>query len=142
VHPRFSAGADTRCFAESSVRRDIRRPAREREDADARQLRDRQRPRGHPLRERPARRQIWDGSRIAGHWFADHSTGGLGAPGDIVWGAYLGFGENSSWRSEPNGVLASGSDIIDKPRIRVLTPFRLKYERHPLDQARLHTPST
>jgi hypothetical protein len=27
---------------------------------------------------------LWDGSRLAGRWFADHSTGGLGAPGDIV----------------------------------------------------------
>ena len=56
---------------------------------------------------------LWDGSRLAGRWFADHSTGGLGAPGDIVWDAYLAFGKNSRWRSEPSGVLASGSDIID-----------------------------
>jgi hypothetical protein len=40
-------------------------------------------------------------------------TGGLGAPGDIVWDAYLAFGQNSRWRSEPGGLLASGSDIID-----------------------------
>src|SRR5712691_6745082 len=26
---------------------------------------------------------LWDGSRVAGRWFADHSIGGLGAPGDI-----------------------------------------------------------
>ena len=42
-----------------------------------------------------------------------HSTGGLGAPGDIVWDAYLAFGKNSRWRNEPSVVLASGSDIID-----------------------------
>jgi hypothetical protein len=56
---------------------------------------------------------LWDGSRLAGRWFADHSTGGLAAPGDIVWDAYLAFDKNSHWRSEPNGVLASSSDIID-----------------------------
>ena len=56
---------------------------------------------------------LWDGSRLAGRWFADHSTGGLGGPGDIVWDAYLAFGKSSRWRGEPSGVLASGSDIID-----------------------------
>jgi hypothetical protein len=56
---------------------------------------------------------LWDGSRIAGRWFADHSAGGLGTPGDIVWDAYLAFGKGSRWRSEPSGVLASGRDIID-----------------------------
>jgi hypothetical protein len=56
---------------------------------------------------------LWDSSRLAGRWFADHSTGGLGTPGDIVWDAYLAFGKGSSWRSQPSGVLAAGSDIID-----------------------------
>ena len=56
---------------------------------------------------------LWDGDRLAGKWFADHSTGGLAGPGDIVWDAYLAFGSTSRWRSEPSGVLASGSDIID-----------------------------
>ena len=56
---------------------------------------------------------LWDGDRLAGRWFADHSIGGLGGPGDVVWDAYLAFGKNSRWRSAPSGVLASGSDIID-----------------------------
>jgi hypothetical protein len=56
---------------------------------------------------------LWDGSRIAGRWFADHSIGGLGAPGDIVWDAYFASGRNSHWRSEPSRLVASGSDIID-----------------------------
>ena len=56
---------------------------------------------------------LWDGPRLAGHWFADHSTGGLGTRGDIVWDAYFAFGNNSRWQSEPSGVLASGSTIID-----------------------------
>jgi hypothetical protein len=56
---------------------------------------------------------FWDGSRLAGHWFADHSIGGLGGPGGVVWDAYLAFGKGSRWASKPGGVLASGSDIID-----------------------------
>src|SRR5213596_1726646 len=44
---------------------------------------------------------LWDGSRLAGRWFADHSIGGLGAPGDIVWDAYLAFGKSARWRREP-----------------------------------------
>ena len=56
---------------------------------------------------------LWDGSRLAGLWFADHSIGGLGSPGNIVWDAYYAFGRPARWRSEPTGLLASGSDIID-----------------------------
>jgi hypothetical protein len=56
---------------------------------------------------------LWDGSRLAGHWFADHQIGALGAPGDIVWDAYLAFGRNSRWRIVPSDALATGSDIID-----------------------------
>jgi hypothetical protein len=56
---------------------------------------------------------LWDGDRIAGKWFADHSTGGLSSPGNIVWDAYLAFGEHARWHTEPDNVLASGSDIID-----------------------------
>jgi hypothetical protein len=43
---------------------------------------------------------LWDGSRIAGRWVADHLIAGLGAPGDIVCDAYLAFGKGSRWRSE------------------------------------------
>jgi len=56
---------------------------------------------------------FWDRSRLAGKWFADHSTGGLGSPGDVVWDAYLAFGKGSRWQREPSGLVASGSDIID-----------------------------
>ena len=56
---------------------------------------------------------LWDGSQLAGRWFADHSTGGLSEPGSVVWDAYLAFGKTSRWRSHPTGILASGSDIID-----------------------------
>ena len=59
---------------------------------------------------------LWDGDRLAGKWFADHSTGGLGAPGDIVWDAYLAFGKSSHWGGQPTGILASDSDIIDNTR--------------------------
>ena len=56
---------------------------------------------------------LWDGSRLAGKWFADHSLGRLGGPGSIVWDAYFAFGANARWRSELSGLLAAGSDIID-----------------------------
>jgi hypothetical protein len=56
---------------------------------------------------------LWDGSRLAGKWFADHSLGRLGGPGSIAWDAYFAFGANAQWRSEPSGLLAAGSDIID-----------------------------
>jgi hypothetical protein len=56
---------------------------------------------------------LWDGSRLAGRWFAGHSVGGLSAPGEIAWDAYLAFGKRSRWRGQPTCVLAAGSDIID-----------------------------
>jgi hypothetical protein len=56
---------------------------------------------------------LWDGSRLAGRWFADHSIGGLGSSADIVWDAYFAFGRTSRWQIEPGGVLVTGSDIID-----------------------------
>jgi hypothetical protein len=56
---------------------------------------------------------FWDGNRIAGKWFGDHSTGGLGSPGTIVWDAYFAFPKHAVWRREPQHVLASGSDIFD-----------------------------
>jgi hypothetical protein len=56
---------------------------------------------------------LWDGSRLAGKWFADHSVGGLGGPGGVVWDAYFAFGGTARWRSEPSGLLVAGSDIID-----------------------------
>jgi hypothetical protein len=62
---------------------------------------------------RPRVVSFWDGSRLAGRWFANHSIGGLGGPGDIVSDAYLAFDKNARWRNEPTGVVASDSDIID-----------------------------
>jgi hypothetical protein len=56
---------------------------------------------------------LWDGSRIAGRWFANHQTGGIGHPGDIDWDAYFAYPANSNWRHQPSGLLAAGSDIID-----------------------------
>jgi hypothetical protein len=56
---------------------------------------------------------LWDGNRIAGRWFADHRTGGIGSPGDIDWDAYFAFPANSRWRVQPAGLVAAGSDIID-----------------------------
>jgi hypothetical protein len=55
---------------------------------------------------------LWDGSRVSGKWFADHSTGGLFQSGDVAWDAYYAFGKESRWRGEPSGLVAAGSDII------------------------------
>jgi hypothetical protein len=55
---------------------------------------------------------LWDGSRIAGRWFADQRTGELAAPGDVLWDAYLAFDESAAWRGEPTGLVAAGSTII------------------------------
>jgi hypothetical protein len=57
--------------------------------------------------------EFWDGDRIAGKWFADKQLGGLGGPGSIVWDAYYAFPSGSTWTSQPGGMLAAGSDIID-----------------------------
>ena len=57
--------------------------------------------------------EFWDSDRIAGRWFADHGIGGLGRPGSVVWDAYYAFPSGSRWTSEPTGVVAAGSDIID-----------------------------
>jgi hypothetical protein len=56
--------------------------------------------------------QFWDGNRILGHWLADHDTGGIGSPGDVVWDAYFAYPAASMWTSEPSGLLVAGSDII------------------------------
>jgi hypothetical protein len=57
--------------------------------------------------------EFWDGTRIAGKWFADQQIGGLDGPGSIVWDAYYAFPRNSTWTGQPSSVLATGSDIID-----------------------------
>lgn len=56
---------------------------------------------------------LWDGSRLAGKWFADRSLGGLGGPGTVVWDAYYAFAKGARWRSKPSGLVVAGSDIID-----------------------------
>jgi len=56
---------------------------------------------------------LWDGNRIAGRWFADHGTGGIGSPGYVDWDAYLAFPGSSHWEAQPSRLLAAGSDIID-----------------------------
>ncbi len=61
----------------------------------------------------PRVKEFWDGHRITGKWFADKQLGGLGGPGTIVWDAYYAFPSSSTWRNEPSGMLAAGSDIID-----------------------------
>jgi hypothetical protein len=55
---------------------------------------------------------FWDGDRLAGRWFADHETGGLSAPGSIVWDAYLAYGPRARWSRAPTKPIVAGSDII------------------------------
>jgi hypothetical protein len=57
--------------------------------------------------------EYWDGNRIAGRWLANNQLGGLGGPGSIVWDAYYAFPPAANWTSEPDRLLAAGSDIID-----------------------------
>jgi hypothetical protein len=57
--------------------------------------------------------EFWDGNRIVGGWFGSHPVGGLGGAGSIVWDAYYAFPRGATWKGEPSGVLATGSDIID-----------------------------
>ena len=61
----------------------------------------------------PRVKEFWDGDRIVGKWFAAKQLGGLGGSGSIVWDAYYAFPRNSTWTSNPSGLLAAGSDIID-----------------------------
>jgi hypothetical protein len=56
---------------------------------------------------------LWDGSRLAGKWFANRSFGGLGGPGNVVWDAYFAFARNARWQREPSALVAAGSYIID-----------------------------
>jgi hypothetical protein len=56
---------------------------------------------------------LWDGDRVAGTWFAEHRTGGVGEPGYAVWDAYFAFDANASWQDEPEPLVGAGSTIID-----------------------------
>jgi hypothetical protein len=67
---------------------------------------------GHVLDD-PRVVSLWDGERVAGRWFGDHSLGGVGRPGDVVWDAYFAFRAGSRWPTTPTGLVAAGSDIID-----------------------------
>ena len=55
---------------------------------------------------------FWDGGRVVGNWFARHRVGGLGGQGYTVWDAYYAFRSSARWNALPNGVVATGSDII------------------------------
>lgn len=55
---------------------------------------------------------VWDEKRVAGSWFSDHRSGGLGGPGSIVWDAYLAYGPQARWQGAPTEPIAAGSDII------------------------------
>jgi len=56
---------------------------------------------------------LWDGERLAGSWFSDNRTGGLGGEGSIVWDAYLAYGPKARWQGgAPTDPVVAGSDII------------------------------
>lgn len=54
----------------------------------------------------------WDGERIAGTWLAERDVGELGASG-IVWDAFIVFGPEAGWGSEPGPVRRAGAPVID-----------------------------
>jgi hypothetical protein len=54
---------------------------------------------GCALLDDPRVISLWDGSRLAGNWFADRSLGVLGGPGNVVWDAYYAFAASAQWRS-------------------------------------------
>jgi hypothetical protein len=52
---------------------------------------------------------LWDGDRLAGNWFAEQRTAGLGEPGYPVWDAYFAYPKAEASLQKP---LAAGSEII------------------------------
>jgi hypothetical protein len=68
---------------------------------------------------------LWDGRRVAGNWFAEHRTGGVGTPGYPVWDAYFAFGKTATWEREPAPVATAASTIIDNTSglVRAIVPL-------------------
>jgi hypothetical protein len=54
----------------------------------------------------------WDGERIAGTWLAERNVGDLGASG-IVWDAFLVFGAEAAWGTEPGPLRRAGAPVIE-----------------------------
>ncbi len=52
---------------------------------------------------------LWDESRLAGEWFGEHSLGGFGGSGSVVWDAFFAFGAHARWHRQPTALLAAGS---------------------------------
>lgn len=61
----------------------------------------------------PRVRHFWDEERIAGVWFAKANTGDLGYAG-IVWDAYLLFGSDAVWETEPRPLAGAGTTVIGR----------------------------
>jgi len=54
--------------------------------------------------------RFWDEERIAGLWFAEANTAGLGYAG-IVWDAYFLFDRDASWDDVPAPVVVAGAPV-------------------------------
>jgi hypothetical protein len=63
------------------------------------------------LLDDPRVTHFWDEERVVGRWLARADVGGQGYSG-IVWDAYLLFGPEASWKSEPGPVVGSGAPVV------------------------------
>lgn len=55
---------------------------------------------------------FWDEERVVGTSLADQGVGDLGYSG-IVWDAFLVFGPEAAWGSEPGPLVAAGAPVVD-----------------------------
>ncbi|MBI1885856.1 MAG: hypothetical protein HYS09_06045 [Chloroflexi bacterium] len=57
---------------------------------------------------------LWDESRTAGRWFAEHV--GFEGPlqGPVAWDVYYLYGEEARWEAAPSPLIATGCPVIGK----------------------------
>jgi hypothetical protein len=55
---------------------------------------------------------FWDEERILGTWLAERGLGGTSFSG-VVWDAFLVFGPEAGWGTEPGPLRGEGAPVID-----------------------------
>ncbi len=55
---------------------------------------------------------FWDGSMLAGEWFAEERHTDLDYPGAVVWDAYALFGPDARWERAPSDLVGAGWTVI------------------------------